>query len=193
MKNSVNNQSTVFCLSPLPPPSLYPVPLRKTSSGWISVLGPGKGTRLSLFPSLLSAVSVLITSVQTLLTPASFPTGRVFISLLKAFCSLSPRTAQAWNWMESLSAAPSQHQESWPKETCKTATKCCLVRLTNSLGLFKCPFLDNVLIHSLVLSEPWWNISAVSGTGKACPASSFSGPWGRVSSPPDLDLWRRWS
>lgn len=59
--------------------------------------------------------------------------------------------------------------------------------------VFKCPLLDNVLIHSLGLSELWWNISAVWGTGKACLSSSSSGPSGLVFSPPNLDLWQKWS
>ena len=67
------------------------------------------------------------------------------------------------------------------------------VRVLQTHLVFKCPFLDNVLIHPLVLSELWWNISAVSETGKACLLFSSSEPSGLVSSPLGLDLWQRWS
>ena len=100
-----------------PPSSLH----RKKSSGWISVLGPEQET-------LAAICRLLIISVQTLLlTSASvfLLQGEFSNPCWKCF---STGTAQAWNWLESLSPVHSvpllpRVPESWRKRNLQGNSK----------------------------------------------------------------------
>lgn len=104
-------------------------------------------------------------------------------------------TAQGCNELEVCVAGevcPFPSSESCRKKLSSLCAGHCPCQGWQAHWVFKGSLVDKLLTHPALLSVPWWNISAVWGTGEACLLSSSSGPWGLEFSPPNLGRWRRW-
>lgn len=124
----------------------------------------------------------------------SFPAARVLNTCWRHFAPSG--TAQGCKELGVCVAGevcPLPSSESCRKKLSSLCAGHCPCQDWQAHWVFRGSLVDKLLAHPAVLSVPWWNISAVWGTGEACLLSSSSGPWGLEFSPPNLGRWRKWS